>query len=271
MPRRSTLIRTLAAGFMALSLGSAWAQGAPVLRLVGDNWCPYNCDPRQGQNGYLIDLLAKALEGRYQVDYALMPWTRALQAVDRGDRDVLIATTPGTTPGLLMSQALGIDRTCFFVLSTSQWQYRKLADLKQQRIGVIQDYKYDNNGPIDLLISRFRKTRDPLLELSQGDDALGTNFRKLLAGRMDVVLENELVGAYTVQAMRLTTAIKSAGCDQNQIGTVHVAMSAKSPYAQAVLSQIDTGVRQLRDSGVLAQILQTYGMRDWYPLLPAGR
>ncbi len=267
----TTVIRALAVCCPALSLTGVWAQGKPVLRLVGDNWCPYNCDPHQGQSGYIVDLLAKALGGHYQIDYALMPWTRALQAVDRGERDVLLSTTPGTTPNLLLSQPLGIDRTCFFVPAASKWQYKVATDLAQQRIGVIQDYKYDNNGPIDALISRYRKSRDPRVELAVGDDALGSNFRKLLAGRMDVVLENEMVGAYTIHNLRLGTAIKSAGCDQVGIGTVHVAMSPKSPHATAVLQQIDAGVRQLRESRVLPQVLQSYGMQDWLGALPGGR
>lgn len=261
------MIRIFLACVLVLSQNTVRAQEKPVLRLVGDNWCPYNCDPRQGTKGYMVDLLNKALGADYRVDYALMPWTRALQAVQRGERDILLATTPGTTPNLLLSQPMGIDRTCFFIPATTTWTYRNLADLSQKRIGVIQDYKYDNDGPIDRLISRYRATRDPRVDLAVGDDALGSNFRKLLAGRMDVVLENELVGAYTIRLMGLGSSLKLAGCDTTALGTVHVAMSPKSKQATALLAQIDTTVRQLRETKALAQILQPYGITDWQPLL----
>lgn len=258
---------------LVMVLGQAalvWAQPKPVLRLVGDNWCPYNCDPAQGRSGYLIDLLHTLLEDRYRLDYELLPWTRAVKAVELGQRDVLVAASPTNSRLLLYSLPLGVDRTCFFVQTGSDWQYRLISDLAQFRIGVVQDYKYDNDGPLDALIERYRTTHDSRLELAAGDDALRSNFRKLAAGRTGVVLENDIVGAYTLQSMGLTQAIKQAGCLKDAPGTVHVAVSAKRPDAALLLKRIDAGVQALRQRQALQTLLQPYGMTDWQPLLVGG-
>ena len=65
---------------------------APVLRAVGDNWCPYNCPPDARQRGYMIDLLERALGKDYTIVYTIEPWTRAVQLVEQGEMDLLIAT-----------------------------------------------------------------------------------------------------------------------------------------------------------------------------------
>jgi polar amino acid transport system substrate-binding protein len=244
------------------------AQERPVLRLVGDNWCPYNCDPKTGRNGYVVDVLNKVLGVQYRIEYTLMPWSRAVHAVTSGERELLVSTSPATTPDLAMTEPLGIDRTCFFVRSGSHWTYSGIADLAQQRIGVIRGYHYDNNGPLDQLIASYQKTHNSRLELADGDDALNSNFRKLLAGRMDVVVENDIVGAHTMGMMGVARSFASAGCITQTMGTVHIAVSPKLANGALLLEQINRGVHQLRDSKTLGALLAPYAIEDWLASLP---
>ena len=256
------------AWLVSLLLAMAPAMAAPtVLRAVGDNWCPYNCNPDASQQGYMVELVRAALLPDVKLIYRLEPWTRAVDSVSRGEDDLLLATTHETTPDLLLGKPLGVDRTCFFVSARSKWQYRTSNDLADVRLGVIQDYKYDADGPLDRMIAAAVASRSGRIDVAAGDDALRLNFRKLAGGRVDVVVENENVGAYALRQLKLRRAIRSAGCLDYYLGTVHVGIARTHPQAQAIIDVIDRHVDELRRRKQLAPLMQRYGLTDWFPLL----
>lgn len=238
-----------------------------TLRIVGDNWCPYNCAADSQLPGYLVEVIRRVLGSQYRIDYRVVPWTRAVEMVSRSEADLLLATTPETTPGLRLTEPVGIDRSCLFVRADSTWRFRQPADLDRITLGVIQDYKYDADGPIDRLIARRIATRDRRIEVATGEDALGSNFRKLRAGRMDALIENENVGAWTINQLGRREALVNAGCVSGQPGTIHIALAPAHQGGTTLLGAIDNGIVELRKRGELAAILARYGIADWRPLL----
>jgi polar amino acid transport system substrate-binding protein len=231
--------------------------------MVGDNWCPYNCAPEAVRRGYMVDILEQVLGPHFTLTYHLEPWSRAIKMVESGDAQLLIATPATTAQKIVASVPFGVDQSCFFVRKTNPWRYGKLDDLKTLRLGVVQDYSYDDNGPLDALIAGYRKRNDPMLEIAVGENALESNFRKLKAGRMDVVIENENVGRYMIQELRLQDSVTFANCATHHIATTHVAVSSSRSDAKQILSIINTGLADLRRSGGLNTILKRYGLSDW--------
>jgi polar amino acid transport system substrate-binding protein len=213
----------------------------------------------------MVDFLEKVLGQYYTLSYRLEPWTRAISMVETGEAQLLIATPATTAQKIVASAPLGVDQSCFFVRKGSPWRYSRLDDLKSMRLGVVQDYNYDDNGAIDTLIARYRTRKDPRLEIAVGENALESNFRKLQAGRMDVVVENENVGRYMIQELKLQDSIDFANCATHHIATTHVAVSASRPDAKEILLIINNGLTALRNSGELNAILKPYGMSDWQP------
>ncbi len=258
----------LAALATSASLAANTETQKPTLAMVGDNWCPYNCAPDAPRRGYMIDVLERILGPRYTLSYHLAPWTRAIMMVESDQAQLLIATPASTKQKIIASIPFGIDRTCFFVRKGNPWRYNRLADLKAVRLGVVQDYSYDDNGPLDTLIAGYHKNNDARLEVAVGENALESNFRKLELGRMDVVMENENVGRYTMQELHLQDAVEFAGCASHHIATTHVAVTATRADARQIISTINTGLVGLRRSGELAQILKPYGLSDWQPAKP---
>ena len=53
--------------------------------LAADMWCPYNCEPDSKNPGFLIEM-AKIIfeEHDIEIEYRLMPWSKALDAVKNG-------------------------------------------------------------------------------------------------------------------------------------------------------------------------------------------
>ena len=211
----------------------------------------------------MVDLLERVLGPYFTLTYQLEPWSRAIVMVETGEAQLLIATPATTAQKIVASVSLGVDQSCFFVRKGNPWRFTRPADLKAIRLGVIQDYRYDDNGPLDTLIAAMRKRQDPRLEIAMGENALENNFRKLEAGRMDVVMENENVGRYMVQELKLQDAIDFADCATHHVATTHVAVSLTRPDARNILSRINKGLAELRRSGELAGILKPYGMSDW--------
>jgi ABC-type amino acid transport substrate-binding protein len=82
---------------------------------------------------------------------------------------------------------------------------------------------------------------------------------------MDVVIENENVGRYAIQALKLEDSIYFAQCATHYVATTHVAVSLKRTDAKHIQSLINHGVNELRRSGELSAILKAYGMSDWQP------
>ncbi len=217
--------------------------------------------------GYMVELLEQTVGKNYVVDYRIEPWTRAINLVETGRHQVLIATDGGTERKLLLSEPMGYDRSCFFVRKDSTWRYKHPRDVENIRLGVIQDYVYDADGPIDRMIAKYRAKKDPRLEISYGKDALASSLRKLQAGRTDAVIENENVGRYTLSKLGLDDSLRMVGCATHYLGTLHLGVSLQLPEAASLVDTINTGVKRLRESGELHKILTRYSVTDWQPVI----
>jgi polar amino acid transport system substrate-binding protein len=261
----------LALGLLATGwfpVAAATASEKPTLIMVGDNWCPYNCAPDAPRRGYLIDILDRVLGARYKLVYQLEPWTRALRRVDSGEAQLLVGTPAVSNQNVATGVTMGIDQSCFFVRKDNPWRYYGLADLQSISLGVVQDYRYDDSGPIDAMVADMRARKDPRLEIALGENAQESNFRKLSIGRMDVVMENENVGNYMIQQIQLQDAIVFAGCASHRVATTHVAVSLRHPEARQIIAAIDAGVAEMRRSGELGKLLKSYGIADWQNVKP---
>lgn len=251
-------------GLFAALTGLRPALAGPLL--VADEWCPYNCAQEDAQPGYVIDLLqAIFTQAGMPATYLVTPWTRAIRMVEQGKADLLVGTTPEITPHLLLSLPIGENRTCFFAARGSSWHFQQMADLHEQRLGVIQDYgSYDAGGVLDRYIASSPPAQGKVLRAT-GAQALQKNFRMLLAGRLDVVVENCTVGTYRLQKLGLMEKIQLAGRLDSFNGTVNIGLNPNAPDAQKWLTLINQGLNERRRNGELERLLQTYGLHDWAP------
>jgi polar amino acid transport system substrate-binding protein len=236
------------------------AHSGETLRLVGDDFCPYNCGAAGAQQGYMVDLLREIFAAHgIQVEYRTVPWSRAIHMVSRGDAEVLIANTEHNTPAVDLQLLLGEDSTCFFARVDSGWNFSDLEDLKQQRIGVIQGYHYDDQGPLDAHI----QSGSGLVHFANGEFALYGNLSMLDKGRLDVVLENCNVGHYNIRKLGLEQQLHSAGQLPGYRAGLYVSFSPAKPQSVLRLEQLRTGLNGMRSSGQLASLLEKYAVSDW--------
>lgn len=232
---------------------SACAEG--VLRLASDDWCPYVC-ARDGKivDGYLVEVTAKAMAAMgYRVEPVLLPLNRAMLRAAAGDVDGVYA--PPDDARLRPSTVIAYSRACFYTRDDSSWTYSGMDSIKNLRLGVIDNYGYDD-GLMDAYVARDHKPGSHL-DFSYGANAGATNVQKLLSGRYGVMLEHELVMQRLSKDLDATRQTRQAGCLEQPL-PLRIGFARQDMRAPAWIKALSDGMKALHASGELAAIRARY-------------
>ncbi len=217
----------------ALLLANFSAQ-ADVWAFRSDAWCPYNCEPDSEYPGYMVEILQGAARANdHQLDYQLLPYTRALKEAQEGRITGIVAMLAQDRKGLLFSQQMGVDSNCLFVNSGSQLKYQSPADFDTLgRVGIILGYGYPDD------YNQWSARHTDKVEALSGEEVLVRQARKLTLHRIGAFIENENVFRYASNSSTELKYIELAGC---MIGgdPIFIGLSTRNPNAHLVKAQID--------------------------------
>ena len=220
-------------------------------------------DPASGKKGYMVDVAEAAFaRAGYKILFAAVPWSRALVETESASSDGIVGIyfNQAKSKGFVVpSEEIGISTNNFFVENESTWAYSGINSLNSMTLGVIANYDY---GELNDYIERLKSTNSNALQITSGNDALEKNLRKLISGRISVLVEDFVVTNYVARQIGIENRIKSAGMvkPRNQVGIAFSPVSPKSVKYAAILSE---EIRNLRKSGELKTILDQYGVLDW--------
>lgn len=246
-------------GLALLLAGLTPAQGE-TLRLRTDPWMPFNGDPASALPGYAIEILRLVMAPHdITVDYQNMAWSDALEACAEGKVDAVVgANTVEAAKLVLPTESIGAPRVGLFIAAANPWKYTNIPALASVRLGVIKDYKYF--GALDNYIAR---NAGPGIVTFPDGEQLESAIKQLVAGGIDVLAEVYPVFAWTA---------RNAGFkpDQFRLAYLHEGESVYIAFApneagRRYAQLFDQGIRQLRSSGQLEEILKRYGQKDWAP------
>lgn len=229
---------------------------ADTITIKADNWCPYNCDPAGTEKGYIIEILEEVFGKKsHKIDYQLLPWTDALKAAVDGKISGVVGAGTGELEGGVYSEPMGSSLNCIYTTRKSTLNYTKPEDLKNLKVGVIKDYSYapEINEYIAKNKSQFKE--------ESGNAPLKMNIKKLIAGEIDAIIENENVFSYTASRLSATVLLRSAGCTAKEF--IYVAFSGKGKSSQQYAKDLNEGLAELRKNGKLNDILKKYELKDW--------
>ncbi|GFM38243.1 substrate-binding periplasmic protein [Desulfovibrio psychrotolerans] len=253
---------------LALILIAAFAASpvrADSITLVADSWCPYNCEEGADAPGYLIDIAREALSfSGHTLTYQEMSWTRAIYQVQRGAAHGLVGAVPNEVPDFIFPKlALGLVPNAFFTLTESAWKPTDKDAFSSVRLGVIRDYDYGSR--LQAWIDQHINTI--LVQEAQGNNALETNLRKLVHGRIDVVVDQKASVLAKAREMGIADQIRLACEDpvKPEEDSLYIAFSPVLERSRQYADDLDKGVRMLREQGRLQIILKAYGLEDWEP------
>lgn len=209
------------------------------LRLVANYWGPYteNGLPGQGQAARLVSqLLADA---GYDASIEIVPWQRALSMAYLGQVDgvVCIWSTAERQEKLLFSEPYLVNRLSLLHRKGVLGEARSLADLSGLKIGIGLGYDY---SPEFMAATNFHK-----------DSAANTlaNLKKLLAGRVDAIVEDEAIVDY----YRNKYAGQLPGAEQLEFSKtplmvlpLHFGVSRQRADAAEIISRFNAALRDWR-------------------------
>lgn len=232
-------MRRVAVLIIFSSLLGAPAGAHETLKLVANFWGPYTENGLPGQglaSSIVIRLLARA---GYDATIEILPWQRALSLVYTGRADGVVAiwSTPERREKILFSEPYMVNRMSLLHRKGMLANVKTIADLRGLAIGVGLGYDYSQEF---MQASHFRK-----------DPAVNTlmSLKKLLAGRVDAILEDEAIVAYYLA--QDDTALP--GAENLEFSPaplmelpLHFGISRQRPDADAIMARFNAELRRWR-------------------------
>lgn len=225
--------------------------------IVADAWCPYNCEPGSSSPGIFVELAEKAFKSAgHTLEYRVMPWSRAKQEAKEGKLNGIIGAFKEDAPGFIFPEytpiKAGID---FFAKSGSSWRFNGIKSLDQVSLGVVQDYEYPQELSNYIKVNKNNPKR---IQATKGENPMASNIAKLLAGRIDVMVDDGSVIRNYLVEHKLQASIGEVGSynkDDAYIAFSPALESSKS-YAK-ILSDFSKTFAQTPE---FQELLKKYGL-----------
>jgi len=157
----------------------------------------------------------------------------------------------GAAKEVLFSDSVGESKTMFFYYGKKKdYKYDTLESLKPFRIGGIVGYFYEED---------LKKAG---LQVDYAPDELSA-IRKLVAGRMELLPLNELVGRYHI---RKTFSDRQSDFRTLEkpysVDALNVIVSKQYPNASALLERFNTHLKKVKAGDSYKAILKKYGIGE---------
>lgn len=240
----------------------------PLIRLVGEEWCPHTCGGTQPQPGYMVEIVQEVLrELGHDSDFTATHWARALRDTRAGRFDLLIGIGRNDAADFrLTRQVFALSEFCVYTAADSSWQYDGLASLATQRLGVPTGYSFD--APMaQYLASNQCSAR---VQMVADERPLRVLLERLQHDRIDAFIASEASLRFYLQGDPVFGLIRKAGCLEYR-QPFFVAAASSNVLTLRLIDELDKGIERLRDSGRLKIILDRYQVIDWQDAIPAGR
>jgi polar amino acid transport system substrate-binding protein len=259
MKHIALLLRRLVLSLLLMS--TPFYAYADVISIRADAWCPYNCEVNAKKSGYGIEIIKQIFEAAgHTVDYQILNWQRSIEETRTGKYVAILGARKEDAPDFIFpNEALGLSINSFATLKDSNFRYNGINSLSGHVLGVIQSYSYSDGVDSYIKKNKLDKTR---IDYASGDDALDKNINKLLANRIDVIVDDSSVLIYKLNQLGASSKIK---LDKDALDPtkIYLAFSPKNPKAKEYAALFDKGIAELRAAGKLAPILMRYGLTDW--------
>jgi len=214
------------------------------------DWEPYIGQSLEKQ-GYVAEIIRESFKrSGYEVEMKFTPWARTVNLAKAGHVDGYF---PEYYADEVKSYAMFSDPfqggpMGFFKQKNKKISYQTLMDVKPYKIGVVRDYV--NTKEFD--------EADYLTKEVVNDDI--TNLKKLIGGRIDLMIADKFVGLYLMEKNSLE------GRDTIEFMTpplelkdLYLCISKKTADADKKLAAFNKGLKEIMADGTLEKILSNHG------------
>jgi polar amino acid transport system substrate-binding protein len=254
--------------FIFLACGLLLGAASPVaaspaahedISLCGDIWCPYNCAPGAPKPGFVLEIAQEVFaQAGYHLSYQVTSWARCVEDARAGRYTGILAAIRGDAPDFTFpQQAVGVSSSGFAVRKGDPYRYTGVRSFDGRLLGTVRGYSY--NGEIGAYIVAHADDGKRVAFVS-GNEALQKNLNKLIAGRVDLVLDDEIVLRSTVASLGLNSQISVV--HGHSALPVFIAFSPATPDRDDLARVLDRGIKNLRATGGMAALLARYHVQD---------
>ncbi|MEN9465377.1 MAG: hypothetical protein RL217_1558 [Pseudomonadota bacterium] len=213
----------------------SYSAQAQELHLGATQWCPYTCEktPEQGiLTAYVTALLAKQ---NINVTITFGPWTRITKSVQAGELDGLVTQTRSEAPEQWTTQIpIILHQNCFYTRSDSTWRYQGIDSLKSLRLGIVDNYGYEDK--LDLYL-QSQKNKNSEVTAITGEDLTIRLYKMLQAKRLDLYLSNDLVNDWELKQHQVQEPVREAGCAGSE--AIYFSLHPRTANAKEILKRFD--------------------------------
>lgn len=233
------------------------------ITIVADEWCPFTCADDNSKQGILVDIVREALSRHgVKVEYKTMPWTRAIAETRAGKHSAIVGASPEEALDFIYpSLPQAVSHLAFYSLKENPWKYdhNDKKSLEKISFGAVADYSY--NKTIDEYIAKHKK--EPAhVQLAYGEDALEVNIKKLMAGRIGAILEEDMVMRRYLEEKKLSDKLVRVGVlPEDRSSFLYIAFSPHDANASTYTWLIDQEMLRMLYSGRVTEIMNEYGVR----------
>lgn len=227
-----------------------WADSKTVTA-ASDPWPPF-VDPDHPGKGVAIEIVTAAFATQgYAFSHKILPWARSEHDVKTGQIDVLPNTwfTEKRKAYLAYSKPYASNQVKFIKKKGDAFEYKGLESLAGKKVGIMRGYGY----PDDFMNSKDFKRQ------AVGDFII--NIKKLVGGRIDLTLEDEIVGKNMIAA-QAPSLLDQVEFTQNALSSndLHVTCGLTNPRHEEIIGAFNKGLETIRADGTMAKIFKSYGI-----------
>lgn len=221
---------------------------AEKITAAADPWPPFS-DPSLKNNGIISEIAtaAYATQG-YEVEVVFVPWARAVAGVKNASFDLLLGAwrTSEREAFMMYSNPYLNNSIKFIKKKGNDFTYAGLNSLSGKSVGVIRGYGY---GDDFLSAKNFKRP--------EAKDFIG-NVRKLIAGRIDLTLEDEIVAKAIIAKEQpdLLNKIEFSKTDYST-NALHITSGLANAKHKQLIEAFNKGLAEIKKNGEYDRILNS--------------
>lgn len=233
---------------LTLSCSVAQAEGRK-LEIVAPEYPPYYGRELE-DNGFISEIIVEAFNrGGYETELRFLPWKRALKATQDGTHDGLFTIwhRPEREEWFLFSDPLPANELVFFKQADRDIAFSSYDELKPYQIGVVLGY-----APPPGFADADLKTAE-----AKDDEQ---NLRKLLKGRVDLVLIDKILAQHIINTTLPEAQSKLEWIDPPaHVDIQYLVVSKAVEDHETIMAAFNKALAGMQDDGVLEEIMAKHG------------
>ena len=227
------------------------ATAATTLRISTGPYSPWS-DENSKHGGFVNRVIKEAFrrEG-IETEFLFWPWKRALESARSGavDASSFWYVSEDKKADFYYSDPISEHKEVFFYLkdkNISNW--KDLRDLKAMKIGASRGFTYTAEF--------WELGKQDVLQISEAKSD-EVNFKKLLAGRIDLFPAAEVMGWQVLTALDMNAKQKVATLEKPlAIQDGHLLFPKVNEHSKDLLNAFNKALKSMREDGTLEQYRQ---------------